>query len=186
MFPDCWKISNVCPISKSGNRSSISNYRPVCLLCTSEKVFERTGFKHIHDHFQDNTILTPLQSGFIPGDPTVNQLTYLYDSFSQALGFGKEVRVVFCDISRAFDFVWHEGLIKKLEAAGITGNLLTWFCSYLSDRRQRVVLPCVESACNFIRAGVPQGSILGPLLFLRFINDIVTDIGSNIRAYLAY
>ena len=97
VFIDCWKISNVCPIPKSENRSSISNYRPVSLLCTSEKVFERTGFKHIFNHFQYNNILTPLQSGFIPGDST--QFTYLYDSFSHALDFGKKVRVVFCDIS---------------------------------------------------------------------------------------
>ena len=98
VFPDCWKISNVCPIPKSGNRSSISNYRPVSLLCTSEKVFERTVFKHIYNHFQDNNILSHLQSGFIPGDSTVNQLTYLYVSFSQVLDFGTEVRVVFCEL----------------------------------------------------------------------------------------
>ena len=115
VFPDCWKMSNVCPIPKSGNRSSISNYRPVSLLCTSEKVFERTVFKHIYNHFQDNNILTSLQSGFIPGDSTVNQLTYMHDSFSQALDFGKMVRVVFCDISKIFDRVWHEGLLKSLK-----------------------------------------------------------------------
>ena len=115
VFPDCWKISNVCPMPKSGNCSSLSNYRPVSLLCTSEKVFERTVLKHIFNHFQYNNILTPLHSGFIRGDSTVNQLTYLYDSFSHALDFGKEVRVVFCDISKAFDRVWHEGLLKSLK-----------------------------------------------------------------------
>ena len=115
MFPDCWKISNVCTIPKSGNLSSISIYRPVSLICTSEKAFERTVIKHNYNHFQDNHILTPLQSGFIPGNSTVNQLTYLYDSFSQALDFEKEVRVVYCDISKTFDHVWHEGLLKNLK-----------------------------------------------------------------------
>ena len=166
VFPNCWKVSHVCPIHKSGERSKPSNYRPVSLLCNLEKSFERVVFKHFYNHLNANKILTSLQSGFIPGDSTVNQLTYLYNTFCQALDSGKEVRVVFCDVSKAFDRVWHEGLLLKLEAAGISGSLLTWFRSYLSDRKQRVVLPGVQSRWNTIRAGVPQGSILGPLLFL--------------------
>ena len=123
------------------------------------------------------------KSGFIPGDSTVNQLTYLYNTFCQALDVGKEVRVVFCDISKAFDRVWHAGLLLKLEAAGVTGEVLTWFKSYLPNRKQRVVLPGAVSDWLFLNARVPHGSILGPLLFLLYINDIVLNIGSNIRLF---
>ena len=95
----------------------------------------------------------------------------------------KEVRVIFCDISKAFDRVWHAGLIHKLRAAGISGKRLKWLVSYLENRKQRVVLPGAESTWNYIHAGVIQGCILGPLLFLLYINDIVTEIGSNIRLF---
>ena len=93
------------------------------------------------------------------------------------------VRAIFCDISKAFDRVWHAVLIHKLKSAGISGNLLSWFTNYLTGRKQRVVMSGVQSAWNFISAWVPQGSILGPLLFLLFINDIVLNIGSSTRLY---
>ena len=161
----------------------VSNYRPVSLLNTLYKTFQRSIFKHIYNHFCDNDILSPLQSGFIPGDSTVYQLTYLYDTFFHALDSGKEVRVVFCDISKAFDRVWHASLIQKLKAAGIEGSLLNWFIDYRSNRKQRVTFSGVKSYWNSLKAGVPHGSILGPLLFLLYINAIVKDIGSNIRLF---
>ena len=98
-------------------------------------------------------MLSNLQSGFTPGDSTTNQLTYLYEFISKSLDNGKEIRAVFCDISKAFDKVWHRGIIHKLSHLGINGNLLNWFKSYLENRTQRVVI----NGYKFILAGVPQG-----------------------------
>lgn len=133
--------------------------------------------------FRDQQIITCLQSGFVSGDSTVNQLVDIYNTFCKALDDGKEVRAIFCDISKAFDRVWHKGLIYKLKQAGIDTTLLQWLVSYLSNRKQRVVIPGACSDWVVIEAGVPQGSILGPLLFLIYINDIVIGINSNVRLF---
>ena len=132
IFSDTWKDALVCPIFKGGDPASVTNYRPISLLSCLEKVPGRIIFKHLYNHLHENGVLTPLQSGFIPGDSTTNQLTFLYNTFCQALDSGKELRVVFCDVSKAFDRVWHKGLLCKLRAASISGSLLSWFESYLS------------------------------------------------------
>ena len=168
------------PIFKKDDPAEISNYRPISLLSTVGKVLEKIVHKHIFNFFLANHAITTLQSGFVPGDSTVNQLTDLYNTFCHALDEGKEVRAIFCDICKAFDRVWHMGLLYKLSSNGISGPLLQWFTDYLSNRNQRVVLPGSASA---IKAGVPQGSILGPLLFLVNINYIVENIHSSFRLF---
>lgn len=182
-FPSPWKMTNVTPIFKKSDPSKPSNYRPISLLSCIVKLMERCVHNYLYNFVIGNGLITPSQSGFIKGDSTINQLTFLYNDICQALDEGKEVRVVFCDISKAFDRVWHRGLLHKLASLGIHGNLLNWFSSYLSQRRQRVVISSTSSSWSSVNAGVPQGSILGPLLFLVYINDIVKDIQAKIRLF---
>ena len=163
--PAIWKKANVTPIFKKGDKSDANNYRPVSLLSVPGKLLEKIVFKHIFNHLRDNAILSQWQSGFLPGCSTICQLLEIYHKFCHSVESGKEVRVIFLDISRAFDRVWHAGLLYKLKRIGIDGCLLEWIKDYLKDRQQRVCLEGVFSDWCSILAGVPQGSILGPLLF---------------------
>ena len=155
--------------------SDISNYRPISLLNTLSKIFEKIVFKYIYNFFKTNFILTDYQSGFLPGRSTITQLVEVNHLFCQAIDRGNEVRVIFLDISKAFDKVWHKGLLYKLYLSGISGPLLSWFNSYLQDRKQRVMINGQYSELSNINAGVPQGSVLGPLLFL-FFNDLTNEV----------
>ena len=128
------------PLQKKNDRANMSNYRPVSLLSILGKVMEKIIFKHMYNYLVDDALITQYQSGFLPGVSTVSQLTELYHSFCQALSKKGEVRVVFLDISKAFDRVWHRELIFKLSQTGVSGGLLNWFLNYLHDRQQRVII----------------------------------------------
>jgi len=158
---------------KKGAKNILGNYRPISLLSINSKIFEKIIFKYVYNHFKDNFLISIWQSGFQSSMSTVTQLTELYHQFCSAVSEGKEIRVVFLDISKAFDRVWHKGLLWKLKQFGIRGILLDWFSDYLKDRCQRVIINGQSSNWKDINSGVPQGSNLGPLLFLVFINDIV-------------
>ena len=121
---------------------------------------EKIIFKHLHNYLLRYNIISDDLSGFRHRDSTINQLLVIYDVIMKNLDIGKDDRFIFCDISKAFDCVWHRGLFYKHRKYGIKGNLLTWFGSYLSDRKQRVCMNRYYSTWNSINAGVPQGSIL--------------------------
>lgn len=182
-FPACWKQSNIVPIHKKNSKQDKSNYRPVSLLCNISKVFERVVHNRVYDYLISNELLTDKNSGFKKQDSTINQLLGITEKIYKALENRKDVRMVFLDLSKAFDRVWHKGLIFKLKRFGITGPLLLWFESYLEHRCQRVIINGQHSNWLPVEAGVPQGSILGPLLFLVFINDIVNNIQCDINLF---
>ena len=185
VFPLCWKKANITPILKKGDKSIVSNYRPISVLPICGKLFEKMIYNAFYNYLSINNILDVNQSGFRTGDSCTNQLSVIVHEIMKSFDSNPilDVRGVFLDISKAFDRVWHEGLIYKLRCNGVEGKALNILQSFLKDRYQRVVLNGQSSDWERIKAGVPQGSILGPLLFLVYINDISTGLENNVKLF---
>ena len=183
-FPDCWKVSLVVPVFNNvGERSTAKNYCPVSLLSVVSKVFEKLVNNRIADHLEKYGLLSGFQYGFRSSRSTADLLTVVSDRIARALNRSGDTQAVALDISKAFDRVWHAGLLHKLKFYGISGQIFGLISSFLSNRWLWVVLDGKSSQEYPVNAGVPQGSILGPTLFLPYINDLPDDVICNIAIY---
>ena len=183
IFPNEMKIANVLPLYKADDPMAFNNYRPVSILCCISKVFEKMMYSRLLDFLNTYKILVEYQFGFRKQHSTYMALLALMDELTKALENKDYVVGIFLDFSKAFDTVNHIILLHKLYHYGVRGSALLWFESYLSGRKQYVTYNGVASTVKTIECGVPQGSILGPLLFLIYINDLA-KVSKNLMSIL--
>jgi hypothetical protein len=182
-FPQSWKSASVTPIFKNGLKLDPNSYRPISLLPCISKIFEIIVNDQLMTHLETNKLLSPYQFGFRRNRSTCDLLTILSQLWTNALDNMHEIIVITLDIIKAFDKVWHERLLYKLSTFGIEGKLYNWLNSYLSSRSQFVTINGYSSQSYPITAGVPQGSVLGPTLFLLFINDLPSACANPIYLF---
>ena len=171
------------PILKKGNKECASNYRPISLTSVVCKMLEAILRDRIMAHLEANSLLSPHQHGFRPSRSCATQLLEALDSWTRAIEEGEPTDAIYLDFKKAFDSVPHAQLLQKIRAYGITGKTLAWVEAFLSNRTQQVLVEGARSDLCRVASGVPQGSVLGPLLFILYINDLPDTLQSKVKIF---